>query len=143
MPCSPDPWKIVAWEYGEGWVLLAKLGILDDDFMATLVPYPLGFVRADGFLKGICRLFRENVNAWSGATPILEVTRKTKGPWGRVGRDELELAFSCGYANFFGRGPWDYGDLCRWSEARLRMAADELYDNDISPVWLVHQSYVE
>ncbi len=141
-PCSPDAYHYRAWEFGEGWVAVAKVGVRDDDYVAHLVPLPLGFVRADRFLKGLCRLFNENGYAWSGATPFLGWFQAVEGPWGKIGRTELALAVASGYADFFGRGPWHKGEICRWSEARLRRVAGELSRAGLDPLDLVHRAYI-
>jgi hypothetical protein len=142
MPCAPDSYHYRAWEIGIEWVAIAKVGVHDDDFVAHLVPMPLGFVRADRFLKGLCRLFNENSFAWSGATPFLGEFHASPGPWGKIGKTELALAVACGYADFFGRGPWHSGEICRWSEARLRRVAGELSRAGVDPLDLVHHAYM-
>jgi hypothetical protein len=103
---------------------------------------PLGFIRIDRFLKGFCRLFNENGHAWSGATPFLGEFSKVKGPWGRIGRAELALAVACGYVDYFGRGLWHGGEICRWSDARLSRVAEELSRADLDPLDLVHRAYI-
>ncbi|MEK6756470.1 MAG: hypothetical protein AABZ02_10005 [Bacteroidota bacterium] len=55
---------------------------------------------------------------------------------------ELALAVACGYADMFGRGPWHNGDICRWSEARLRRVAGELSRAGVDPLELVHVVYM-
>ena len=141
-PCAPDAYHYRGWEFGEEWVIVAKVGVHDDDYVAHLVPLPLGYVRVDRFLKGLCTLFNENGHAWSGATPFLGGFHAVEGSWGKIGRTELALAVACGYADFFGRGPWHGGEICKWSEARLRRVAEELSRAGLDPLDLVHRAYI-
>ena len=142
VPCAPDAYHYRAWEFGVDWVAIAKVGVQDDDYVAHLVPMPLGFVRTDRFLKGLCRLFNENGHGWSGATPFLGESRADEGPWGKIRKTGLGLAVACGYVDFFGRGLWHGGEICRWSEARLRKVAEELSNADLDPLDLVHCAYI-
>ena len=142
VPCAPDAYHYRAWEFGVDWVAIAKVGVQDDDYVAHLVPMPLGFVRTDRFLKGLCRLFNENDHGWSGATPFLGESRADEGPWGKIRKTGLGLAVACGYVDFFGRGLWHGGEICRWSEARLRKVAEELSNADLDPLDLVHCAYI-
>lgn len=42
----------------------------------------------------------------------------------------------------FKEGPWHRGEMCKWSEARLRRVARELSRTGVDPLELVHVVYM-